>query len=69
MTTSDRPPPHHQGVPVILIHLAIYPIDGIGPPFAYCAPYPITEETIPPSYPNIPRISCPGCARAARELR
>lgn len=65
ITDGKQNPPHHNNEPVILIHLACQPVDGIGPPMAFCQPYFIAEDT--GANPKIPRVFCPACERVGRE--
>jgi len=75
MTTTPNPP-QYNNEPVILIHLTVKPrripedeiLPGIYrnyPDKYWCAPYDVVEPS-ESLYPNIPRVQCPACAKAAK---
>lgn len=70
MTTHVNPP-GYDNEPVILVHLVVEPSDGVGPPYAWCAPFPYVPKDYPNGivpHKNIPRVFCPACARANRTI-
>lgn len=57
-TQASTTPPHFNSKPVILVHL----LAGTSTRIAWCAPIEYIEDS--ESYPNIPRVMCPACAKA-----
>lgn len=62
MITQDNPP-QFNNQPVILVHFKIEANTPGYPAMYYCAMYEFVEPN-EDTYPNIPRVPCPGCARA-----
>jgi hypothetical protein len=61
--TTQRNPPQFDNKPVILVHFKVEAADVGYPPMYWCAPYLYIEDT-EGSYPKIPRVPCPACAKA-----